>query len=101
MIETAMRDYPLYILSDTPDEYGQIGKAQPSGTIRAAVFVSDRQLADNAYYAESTYIALTWRRDITDRHLIELPDGKKKVTKALPGRMTRLLLADWGAGHGG
>ena len=98
MIETAMRELPLYVLSDTPDAYGQIGVVQPSGSIRAAVYVNDRQLTDNVYYSEASFVALTWRTDITDRHLIGLPDGKKKVTRVLPGRMTRLLLADWGDG---
>ena len=98
MIETAMRDYPLYILSDEPDEYGQIGAMQPSGTIRAAVFINDRQNVDSPYYAEASYVAMTWRTDITDRHLIDTGAGKKKVCQVLPGRMTRLLLADWGSG---
>lgn len=96
MIETAMREFPLYILSDTPDEYGQIGAPTKTGTIRAAVYVNDRQLTDNVYYSEAAYVALTWRTDMTDRHLIELPDGLKKVQQVLPGRMARLLLAEWG-----
>lgn len=96
MIESVMRDYPLYILSGDPDEYGQIKDVQPSGIIRAAVYVNDRRNTDNPYYSEASYIALTWRRDITDRHLIQIEDGKKKVLQVLPGRMTRLLLADWG-----
>ena len=99
MIETAMRDFPLYRIADTPDEYGQMGKAEPSGDIRAAVFVNDRQLTDNVYYAQASFVALTWRTDITDRHLIKLPDGLKKVTQVLPGRMARLLLTDWGSGE--
>ena len=96
MIEAAMREYPLYILSDIPDEYGQIGAPTQVGTIRAAVYVNDRQLTDNVYYSDASYIALTWHTGITDKHLIKLPDGLKKVQKVLPGRMTRLLLADWG-----
>lgn len=95
-----MRDYPLYTLSDQPDQYGQRDTVQPSGTIRAAVYVNDRQLTDNAYYSEASLVALTWRRDITDRHLIQTGDGLKKVTQVLPGRMIRLLLTDWGAGNG-
>ena len=98
MIEIMMRDYPLYILSDTPDEYGQIGAMQPSGMIRAAVFVNDRQNTDKPYYSEASYVVLTWRTDITDRHLIDIGYGKKKVLQVLPGRMTRLLLTDWGDG---
>ena len=92
-----MREYPLYILSDQPDEYGQIDALQPSGTIRAAVYVNGRQLSDNVFYSESDYVALTWRQDITDRNLIDIGTGKKKVTRVLPGRLTRLLLADWGS----
>ena len=95
-----MRDYPLYTLSDQSDQYGQRDTVQPSGTIRAAVYVIDRQLTDNAYYSEATLAALTWRRDITDRHLLKTGDGLKKVTQVLPGRMTRLLLTDWGADNG-
>lgn len=91
-----MRDYPLYILSVEPDEYGQIGTVQPSGDIRAAVYVNDRRNTDNPYYSEASYIALTWRTDITDRHILQVGEGKKKVLQVLPGRMTRLLLADWG-----
>ena len=92
-----MRKYPLYILSSEPDEYGQIGKAEPDGDILAAMYVNDRQNTDSPYYSEASYVALTWRTDITDRHLIQTSEGKKKVLQALPGRMTRLLLADWGA----
>lgn len=99
MIESDMRDYPLYSLSEDADEYGQRGTVQPSGTIRAAVYVNDRRLTDNAYYSEATLVALTWRRDITDRHLIRTGEGLKKVTMVLPGRMTRLLLTDWGTGR--
>ena len=87
-----MRDYPLYILAGTPDEY----EAKETGTIRAAVYVNDRQKTDSPYYAEASYVALTWRQDITDRHLIKLDNGLKKVVHPLPGRMTRLLLTDWG-----
>ena len=43
-------------------------------------------------------MVLTWRTDITDRHLIDIGYGKKKVLQVLPGRMTRLLLTDWGDG---
>lgn len=93
-----MREYPLYILSEEPDEYGQIGTVQPSGDIRAAVYVNDRRNTDNPYYSEASYIALTWRTDITDRHLIQTGTGLKKVMQVLPGRMTRLLLTDWGSG---
>ncbi len=93
-----MREYPLYILSREPDEYGQIGGLDPAGTIRAAVYVNDRQNTDNPYYSEASYIALTWRTDITDEHLIQLEDGKKKVLQVLQGRMSRLLLTDWGSG---
>lgn len=96
MIEADMREYPLYVLSETPDEYGQPGAPVQAGTIRAAVYVNDRQLTDNVYYSQASYIALTWHTGITDRHLIKLPDGMKKVQKVLPGRMNRLLLADWG-----
>lgn len=92
-----MRKYPLYILSSEPDEYGQIGTAEPDGDILAALYVNDRQNTDNPYYSEASYVALTWRTDITDRHLIQMENGKKKVLYVLPGRMTRLLLADWGA----
>lgn len=92
-----MRKYPLYILSSEPDEYGQIGTAEPDGDILAAMYVNDRQNTDSPYYSEASYVALTWRTDITDRHLIQTDAGRKKVLQALPGRMTRLLLADWGA----
>ena len=34
-----MRKYPLYILSREPDEYGQIGTAEPDVDILAAVYV--------------------------------------------------------------
>ena len=54
-----MREYPLYILSSEPDEYGQSGGPEPAGTIRAAVYVNDRQNTDNPYYTEASYVALT------------------------------------------
>lgn len=91
-----MADYPLLVLSDAADEYGQFHTTQPSGTIRAAVFLNDQRNIDSPVYAQATYIGLTWRTDITDRHLIQTDDGIKKVLQVLPGRMTRLLLADWG-----
>lgn len=93
-----MRKYPLYVISSEPDEYGQIGTVQPSGDILAALYVNDRQLTDNVYYSEASYVALTWRLDITDRHILQVGEGMKKVLKVLPGRMMRILLADWGAG---
>ena len=93
-----MREYPLYILSRDPDEYGQSGGPEPAGTIRAAVYVNDRQNTDNPYYSEASYVALTWMKGITDRHLIQTDTGQKKVLQVLPGRMTRLLLTDWGSG---
>ena len=93
-----MREYPLYILSSEPDEYGQIGTAEPDGDILAAVYVTDRRNTDNPYYSEASYIALTWRRDITDRHILRVGEAMKKVLQVLPGRMTRLLLTDWGSG---
>ena len=95
-----MREYPLYTLSNQPDQYGQRDTVQPSGTIRAAVYVNDRQLTGNVYYSEAALVALTWRRDITDRHLLRTGDGLKKITQVLPGRLTRLLLTDWGADYG-
>lgn len=91
-----MREFPLYTLPDAPDEYGGPGAPQPAGTIRAALFVNDRQNTNSPVYAEATFIGLTWRTDITDRHLVEAGDGLKKVLQVLPGRMTRLLLTDWG-----
>ena len=93
-----MRKYPLYVISSEPDEYGQIGTAEPDGDILAALYVNDRQLTDNVYYSEASYVALTWMQGITDRHLIQTETGKKKVLQVLPGRMTRLLLTDWGSG---
>ena len=93
-----MREYPLFSLSDQTDEYGQMGIVQPSGSVRAAIYVNDRHLTDNVYYAEASLVALTWRQDITDRHIIRIGEGMKKVLKALPGRMNTLLLADWGSG---
>ena len=93
-----MRKYPLYVISSEPDEYGQIGTAEPEGDILAALYVNDRQLTDNDYYSEASYVALTWRLDITDRHILQVGEGMKKVLKVLPGRMMRILLADWGAG---
>lgn len=98
MIETDMREYPLYALPDTPDEYGDDGQPQPAGIVRVSIHLNDRQNTDSVLYAEATYIGLTWRRDITDRHLIQTPQGLKKVLQVLPGRMTRLLLTDWGGG---
>ena len=93
-----MRKYPLYVISSEPDEYGQIGTAEADGDIVAALYVIDRQLTDNVYYSEASYVALTWRLDITDRHILQVGEGMKKVLKVLPGRMMRILLADWGAG---
>lgn len=93
-----MRKYPLYVISSEPDEYGQIGTSEPDGDILAAVYVNDRRNTDNPYYSEASYIALTWRTDITDRHILQVGEGMKKVLQVLPGRMTRLLLTDWGAG---
>lgn len=93
-----MREYQLYILSGEPDEYGQIGGLDPAGTIRAAVYVNDRQNTDNPYYSEASYVALTWMQGITDRHILQVGEGMKKVLQVLPGRMTRLLLTDWGSG---
>ena len=93
-----MRKYPLYVISSEPDEYGQIGTAEPDGDILAALYVNDRQLTDNVYYSEASYVALTWRLDITDRHILQVGEGMKKVLQVLPGRMMRILLADWGAG---
>lgn len=93
-----MRKYPLHVISGEPDEYGQIGTSEPDGDILAAVYVNDRRNTDNPYYSEASYIALTWRTDITDRHILQVGEGMKKVLQVLPGRMTRLLLTDWGAG---
>ena len=93
-----MRKYPLHVISSEPDEYSQIGTSEPDGDILAAVYVNDRRNTDNPYYSEASYIALTWRTDITDRHILQVGGGKKKVLQVLPGRMTRLLLADWGSG---
>ena len=55
-----MREYPLYILSSEPDEYGQIGTAEPDGDILAAVYVNDRRNTDNPYYSEASYICLLY-----------------------------------------
>ena len=74
-----MRKYPLHVISSEPDEYGQIGTSEPDGDILAAVYVNDR-------------------RNITDRHILQVGEGMKKVLQVLPGRMTRLLLTDWGSG---
>lgn len=78
MIEAEMRHYPYRLLGK--DAYGQDTPGEePQGTVKMAVFLNAQAISDAALYSTSEYIGMTRDKTVTDRHVIEHPDGLLKV----------------------
>ena len=77
MIEAEMRHYPYRPLE--PDAYGQTQPGEVQGTVKMAVFLNTQAISDAALYSTAEYIGMTRDATVTDRYVIEHPDGLLKV----------------------
>ena len=79
MIQSNMKLYNYYTLSEI-DDYGtnQISK-QISGQVKLSIFLQTKQLSDNSIYKEAQFTALTNDKDINEKYLIEYNNMLLKV----------------------
>lgn len=98
MINSKMKFYPYYVISEETDAYGQkVLKPTQEGLVKINIQILSQSIADNIKYSQASYIGLTSDRDINDKWVIEYDDGAKlKVLYVNPnGKLRQVFLGDY------
>lgn len=92
MIGFNMKTYN-YFTYENKNAYGQPQlSAEPTGAIKAAIYLTSQSTQDNVNYKNANYVALTLD-DITDKCVIEYGAEKLKVIYVAPyGRYKQAFL---------
>ena len=100
MIIANMRNYPYYLYSDTPDEYGQsvlikdeTGNPVTQGTVKLSINITSQAIQDNINYKQANYLGLTYDKNISDKYVIQYGDEMLKVLYVNPnGRLNQVFM---------
>lgn len=96
MIESNMREYPIFYITPQIDEYGQKNRIAAAGKAKIAITLYTQSNNDNINYKDCNYIGLTYNKEITDSHIVQMGNKKLKVKLVNPcGRMVQLVLGDY------
>lgn len=92
-----MKQYNYFTFGEK-DKYGQPQLSEePQGTIRMAINLITKAIAENVNYSQATYIGLTRDAEVNDTYVIEYEGAKLKVLYVMPqGRLKQVFLSDYG-----
>lgn len=86
MINADIRTYNYFTIGDS-NSYGQAQlpaeNAEPEGTIKMAIYVTNQTVQDNINYKEASYLGLTHTK-VDDTYIIEKEKERLKVLYVQP-----------------
>ncbi len=96
MITTEMKEYSYFII-EGPNAYGQpqlpAADAEPTGTIKMAVYTTSQSIQDNIKYKDAAYMGLTLNADVGDTYIIQFGRERLKVLYVQPkGRYKQVYM---------
>ena len=88
MINAQMTEYKYYPMKEDEGSFG---------TILIAINLINQAVSDNPLYTNSTYIGITFNKEISDKHIIKYGNQKLKVLYVNPiGRYKQVYMATMG-----
>lgn len=99
MINSRMRTYDYYLIGES-NAYGQAtvirdsnGDPIAQGTVKMSISTITQSIADDIRYTDSTYIGLTYDRNINDTYIIQYGNELLKVQYVnTDGRHTQVFM---------
>lgn len=92
MINTRMKEYDYYLISDLNDEYGQPQTTpEAQGKIKISITTTSQSIQDNVNYKNAQYLGLTFD-EVNDKYIIQYGEEKLKVLFVNSGRYNQVFL---------
>jgi hypothetical protein len=97
MINTRMKDYDYYLVSED-NGYGQLTISKEiQGTVKLSISTITKAVLDDVRYSEANYLGLTYDKNINDTYVIKYGDELLKVQFVIPdGRYTQVFMGVYG-----
>ena len=96
MINVNMREYYYYLYGE-PNAYGQPTLSEDvCGTIKMAIYNSNKSLTSSIEYTGGHYIGLTYDKQVNDKYVIQFGDIQLKVLYTIPcaGQPTQVMMSE-------
>lgn len=92
-----MKEYNYFTFGEK-DKYGQSQLSEePTGTIKIAINLITKAIAENVNYSQATYIGLTRDAEVKDTYVIDYEGAQLKVLYVMPkGRLKQVFMSDYG-----
>lgn len=99
MVNTNMRTYDYYTLSDTTNDYGEETiSTTKQGQVKLSINLLNKQMEDSVLYAGSSYVGITME-NVNDKMIIEFNGSKLKILYINDlGRYKQVYMAVYGDG---
>ena len=96
MINNKMRSYDYFTLTDV-DSYGVPQLTEKQGSVKLSLTHLTTAITQDIKYKDSSYVGLTYDKNINDTYVIQYGDEKLKVLYVIPSdRLIQVFLGDYG-----
>lgn len=102
MINSTMRTYEYFLISDEANSYGQQtiiqnenGEPLVQGTIKISISIASQSINENITYKGANYIGITQDKNLSDRYVIRYQGRLLKVQYITDSRFRIAYLGEY------